>query len=97
MSLVSASNQAVTKSAQGGDRQTAMVGRQIRELKRMTLRGVAEVTARSIGHLSQIEHGVTEPTLRVMSDIATALGVQIGWFFSNQESVPPDELGIIVR
>ena len=80
--------------------QTAMVGRQIRELrelKRMTLRDVAELTGRSIGQLSQIERGNSEPTLRMMSDIAKALGVQIGWFFTNQQEVPPDELGIVVR
>ena len=100
MELDVASQNTAPEEEPEGTSQTAMVGRQIRELrelKRMTLRDVAELTGRSIGQLSQIERGNSEPTLRMMSDIAKALGVQIGWFFSNQEDVPPAELGVVVR
>ena len=100
MGLDVAPQKTTPEEDQDGTSQTAMVGRQIRELrelKRMTLRDVAELTGRSIGQLSQIERGNSEPTLRMMSDIAKALGVQIGWFFTDQQEVPPEERGIIVR
>ena len=100
MGLDTTSEKTVLEVDPDGTSQTAMVGQQIRELrelKHMTLRDVAGFTGRSIGQLSQIERGNSEPTLRMMSDIAKALGVQIGWFFTNREDVPPEEQGIVVR
>ena len=82
------------------DYEISTVGPQIRELrkvKKLSLRDMAELTGRSIGHLSQIERGVTAPTLKVMSDISRALGVQIGWFFGSGEGLPVSEDGVIVR
>ncbi|MEQ8650908.1 MAG: cupin domain-containing protein [Kiloniellales bacterium] len=88
------------RSQDGTTGEPYAVGAQIRELRRLkelSLRDMAKLTGRSIGHLSQIERGFTAPSLKLMSDISTALGVQIGWFFRDGGDIPEDEQGVIVR
>src|SRR5947208_15363704 len=56
------------------------VGRRIRELRRehkLSLEAVAARTDLSIGFLSQIERGVSSPSLRVLATLADVVGVGI--------------------
>jgi len=60
------------------------VGRRIRDLRRsrqLSLEIVAAKTALSIGFLSQIERGLSSPSLRVLATIADVLGVGIAALF----------------
>ncbi len=60
------------------------VGRRIRDLRRtrrLSLESVATRTALSIGFLSQIERGLSSPSLRVLATIADVLGVGIASLF----------------
>jgi transcriptional regulator with XRE-family HTH domain len=60
------------------------VGRRIRDLRRtrqLSLETVAARTALSIGFLSQIERGLSSPSLRVLATIADVLGVGIAALF----------------
>jgi len=60
------------------------VGRRIRDLRRirqLSLETVAAETALSIGFLSQIERGLSSPSLRVLATIADVLGVGIAALF----------------
>jgi transcriptional regulator with XRE-family HTH domain len=79
----------------------AALGPQIRALRRrsgLTLAQLAERTDLSIGHLSQVERGLSTPTIKQLQAISRAMGVNIGSFFqavgSNQQA---DESAIIVR
>ena len=62
----------------------AQVGREIRDLRKarqMTLDTLAAQTSLSKGHLSQIERGVSSPSVRALHAISRALGVTVSWFF----------------
>jgi len=78
----------------------AALGERIRQLRKAsgrTLARIAEETGLSIGHLSQVERGLSAPTIRHLQLIASALGVKMGWFFDEEASAPSAEAGIIVR
>ncbi len=62
--------------------------RDLRKLKRLTLARVAEATGLSIGHLSQVERGISAPSVRHLQLIAAALGVKISWFFDGGDPAP---------
>lgn len=60
------------------------VGRRIRDLRQtrqLSLETVAERTSLSIGFLSQIERGLSSPSLRVLATLADVLGVGIAALF----------------
>ncbi len=66
----------------------------------MTLEHLAKVTGVTKGYLSQIENSTKAPPFSTLDKIATALGVDITFFFANNEdreiddritSVRPDE------
>src|SRR5260370_33902343 len=60
------------------------VGRRIRDLRRVrqfSLETVAARTDLSIGFLSQIERGLSSPSLRVLATLSDVLGVGIAALF----------------
>src|SRR5271154_1009455 len=78
----------------------ASIGYKIRDLRRakkLTLAQIAAATGLSIGHLSQVERGISAPSVRHLQQIAAALGVRIGWVFDGNDPVPSAERGVIVR
>lgn len=73
------------------------VGQRIRDLRRtcaLSLEAVAARTDLSIGFLSQIERGLSSPSLRVLATLADVLGVGIaGLFGANEnETTTPDAI-----
>ncbi|WP_375166748.1 cupin domain-containing protein [Bradyrhizobium brasilense] len=75
------------------------VGRRIRDLRRskeMSLEVVAARTDLSIGFISQIERGLSSPSLRVLATLADVLGVGIAALFG---ATPRDDGagGIVTR
>ena len=74
------------------------VGRRIRDLRRareLSLETVAARTNLSIGFISQIERGLSSPSLRVLATLADVLGVGIAALFGARpsgESSTGDEL-----
>ncbi|WP_315837566.1 cupin domain-containing protein [Bradyrhizobium prioriisuperbiae] len=65
------------------------VGQRIRDLRRarnLSLEAVAARTDLSIGFLSQIERGLSSPSLRVLATLADVLGVGIAALFGGNES-----------
>ena len=62
-----------------------------RELAQLTLRQAAELARISNPYLSQIEHGVTLPSVTVLSALAQALQVSADTFLLRAAGVPPRE------
>lgn len=75
------------------------IGNDIRALRKgrgLTLKDLATAIGRSLGWLSQIERGQTEPSVRDLGHIADQLGINISFFFrsgSRQEA----ERGLVLR
>lgn len=71
--------------------------RELRKRRRLTLAGLALTTGLSVGHLSQVERGISTPTIRQLHNIAGAMGVTIGWFFHGEKTATELDGGIVVR
>lgn len=69
--------------------------RQLRRERRLSLEELAARTGLSIGFLSQIERGLSSPTLRVLAGVADALGVAISELFPAK--LPHADATTIVR
>ncbi|GGC46141.1 helix-turn-helix domain-containing protein [Chelatococcus reniformis] len=65
-----------------------------RAIKGLSLQEVAERAEISVGLLSQIERGVTTPSLKSLRQICAALAMPIGWLFDLAEAEHDD---VVVR
>lgn len=73
------------------------IGQRIRDRRRvrnMSLKDVARRAEVSIGLLSQIERGVSAPSVRSLGAICGALEMPVGWLFDGAGGAPGD---IVVR
>src|SRR5260370_23735602 len=76
------------------------VGQRIRDLRRtraMSLETVAVRADLSIGFLSQIERGLSSPSLRVLATLADVLGVGIAGLFCAREDAKTASDAIVTR
>ena len=76
------------------------VGQRIRDLRRehrLSLEAIAATTDLSIGFLSQIERGLSSPSLRVLATLADVLGVGIAALFGSKPSDDPASGGVVTR
>jgi transcriptional regulator with XRE-family HTH domain len=76
------------------------VGQRIRDLRRtraMSLEAVAARTELSIGFLSQIERGLSSPSLRVLATLADVLGVGIAGLFGTKEDAAAAPNAVVTR
>ena len=79
---------------------TDSVGREIRDLRKvrgLTLSQLAARCDKSVGYLSQVERGLTKPSVGSLQDISEALGVHVGWFFPPAPVVDGREARFVVR
>ncbi len=75
------------------------LGRDLRGLRKargITLKALAQKTGRSVGFLSQIERGISEPSLSDLRRIARVFEVPTSWFFLLADQDSP-EAEFIVR
>ncbi|MFD0916583.1 helix-turn-helix domain-containing protein [Pseudahrensia aquimaris] len=70
--------------------------RALRKSKNLTLNELALRVGRSVGFISQVERGLSSPSIDDLRSIASALGVPTSWFFMSDD-VDPRERGVIVR
>ena len=70
--------------------------RGLRKSRGLTLNELALKIGRSVGFISQVERGLSSPSIDDLRAISAALDVPTSWFFAN-ESQNEDELGLIVR
>ena len=76
------------------------VGRRIRDLRRARKLSLETVVARtdlSIGFVSQIERGLSSPSLRVLATLADVLGVGIAALFGARPSDDGSSGGVVTR
>lgn len=76
------------------------VGMRLRELRRkanLSLETVASRSELSVGFLSQIERGLSSPSLRVLATLADVLGVGIAALFGNPGGGDGASHGVIIR
>lgn len=76
------------------------VGRRIRDLRRakqMSLETIAARTRLSIGFISQIERGLSSPSLRVLATLADVLGVGIAGLFGAAPNDDAASNGVVTR
>jgi transcriptional regulator with XRE-family HTH domain len=76
------------------------LGMQVRDLRktnRLSLQQLGLKSGLSVGLLSQIERGLTSPSIRSLRQISEALGVTPARFFHQESPPPPEEVGRIVR
>ncbi len=82
------------------ERDVEWIGSEIRSLRKvraLSLEDLARLTNKSVGYLSQIERGLSNPSITALQAISSALGVQIGWFFPQGEAGDPSDRGVVVR
>ncbi|MBN9888993.1 cupin domain-containing protein [Salipiger abyssi] len=88
-------------AARGNARDTQqIVGARMRELRKakgMTLQQLAGATSLSVGYLSQLEREQAVPSIRALSTISRALGVNISWFFPDPDRTADPEAAVVVR
>jgi len=78
----------------------AAIGEQLRELrqvKSLTLREVAEKAGISVSYLSQLERNQSRLPIGVLKKIGDALGVHMNWFFQSSGQADASESDIVVR
>ncbi|HLG79430.1 MAG TPA: cupin domain-containing protein [Bradyrhizobium sp.] len=76
------------------------VGKRLRDLRRkaaLSLEAVASRSDLSVGFLSQVERGLSSPSLRVLATLADVLGVGIAALFGDQASSTSASAGVIIR
>ena len=84
----------------GQDGIDARVGQEVRDLRKalgMTLMQLADATSLSVGYLSQLERGLSNPSVSALYTISRALGVTIGWFLPAEPYRDDDVQSFVVR
>jgi transcriptional regulator with XRE-family HTH domain len=75
-------------------------GAQIRALRRardLSLQQLSDRAGISTGLLSQVERGLSSPSVRTLRQLAEALGVSVGWLFHHGDPPPSEERGVLLR
>ena len=78
--------------------QSGSLGRDLRGLRKaqgITLQELALKIGRSVGFLSQIERGISEPSITDLRGIAKAFDVPVSWFFLFEEEDTPENKFIV--
>jgi transcriptional regulator with XRE-family HTH domain len=65
--------------------------------RKLSLHQLAEISGLSAGMLSQIERGLSSPSLRSLRLLGLALGVPMSWFFAEPEQEDRRESHFVVR
>lgn len=76
------------------------IGGEIKNLRKargITLDALSEAAGLSKGYLSQIERGVSSPSVKALHSISRALGVTISWFFPPNTDDDDDLRDYVVR
>ncbi|MCP1337095.1 cupin domain-containing protein [Futiania mangrovi] len=90
----------MVKQQAGRPDESRSVGQQLRTIRRqrrLSLQKVADESGLSVAFISQVERGLSTPSLNSLQMLCTALRIPISWVFSEPDDVPHEERGRIVR
>ncbi|QPA29858.1 cupin domain-containing protein (plasmid) [Brucella anthropi] len=90
----------VEDEARKPNKASAYIGRQIRlrrQVRGMSLKDVASRAQLSIGLISQVERGLTAPSVQSMMAICEALEMPVRWLFDTPANPDAEENEIVVR
>jgi len=92
-------NDAQDKPIVGDASQTGVAIRQLRKARGMTIQELAVALDRSAGYVSQMERGMSQPTLKDIYAVSTVFGVGMSWFVHDipAEEVDENERNFVVR
>jgi transcriptional regulator with XRE-family HTH domain len=79
------------------DRRIGSRIRLLRKERELSIESLAEKSGLSVGMLSQLERGLTTPSVRSLRVLGAALGVPISWFFTPPQTDEPAESAYIMR
>ncbi|TCD14603.1 helix-turn-helix domain-containing protein [Oricola cellulosilytica] len=79
-----------------GDRSVGQDIRALRNSRGITLEELSKRTGKSLGWVSQVERGLSRPSVDDLHTIARILGVPLSMFFGVADA-PEEERGLIVR
>jgi transcriptional regulator with XRE-family HTH domain len=68
-----------------------------RKARGLSLRELADRAGISPGMISQMERGFTSPSIRTLRLVSAALDTPLPWLLEEDENVPEDEQGVVVR
>ena len=71
--------------------------RGMRQRREWTLQELSARSGLSVGMLSQIERGVSSPSIRSLQKLADIFAVPIGWFFSDPGAAPQGPAWVLRR
>ncbi|MGE0499355.1 MAG: helix-turn-helix domain-containing protein [Rhizobiaceae bacterium] len=71
--------------------------RALRKARGMTLMAISDRLGRSVGWLSQVERGLSMPTMADIRAFAETFKVPVSLFLPPEQPISPEEAGIIVR
>lgn len=71
--------------------------RELRQIKNLTLKAVAQSVGISVGYLSQLERNQSRLPIGVLKKISDVLGVHMNWFFQQAADGDPAERDVVVR
>ncbi|SEL04757.1 transcriptional regulator, XRE family with cupin sensor [Variovorax sp. YR750] len=69
----------------------------LRKAKGLSLQKLGDACGKSVGFLSQVERGLSTPSISDLRQIADALEVQVSWFFPDGAGADPSDGGVVVR
>ena len=79
------------------DRRIGLRIRVLRKDRKLSIESLAEQSGLSVGMLSQLERGISTPSVRSLRVLGVALGVPMSWFFSATPLGDSSESDHIVR
>ncbi|MEX1235338.1 MAG: cupin domain-containing protein [Roseovarius sp.] len=88
----------VTGSAEGGE--LSILAQRVAELRRqhgLSLQQLADRADLAIGTLSQVERGLSQPSLRTVRKLANAFGLPTAYFFEVGAASGQEKDGIVIR
>lgn len=71
--------------------------RALRKAKGLSLQQLSDSCGLSIGLISQIERGLSSPSVKALRGLAEALGVTVGWLFHHGAPPLPEDQGLVLR
>lgn len=83
--------QAVPPGTSSHASQTGVAIRQLRKARGMTIQQLAAALDRSAGYISQVERGLSEPTLKDIYAVSTVFNVGMSWFVLDAPSQEQSE------